>query len=327
MSQLLISILGIVAGIAAALVAALVTVWREYKKDIKERYEERADVYKREHFKRLVGIIKENLENQRKFLNNNGGHGYKGFSILETPGISVENDEKKLTIGFKQHFVDDEELISHLKSYPYKDENDINNIAELISYVENQEGGYGKDVIATLNSIMRELDEIENIIEGIQYLESPYIKLSEAEFRGKFHVPASIPNAVLYNKHGIIQCIIDEIDFKRKNFIIGNIGVGSYDGGYEILSYRNHNLDDKQLTIFLNICQKVSDKHSEELKNIQIINMDILNKYKKINEEYNKVMQTFETGLPMKGSCKVCEQIDGAKMNQKLMAYKLMEDK
>ena len=73
MSQLLISILGIIAGIAAALVAAFGTVWREHKKDILERYEERADIYKREHFKKLIEIIKENKENQEKFLNDNGG--------------------------------------------------------------------------------------------------------------------------------------------------------------------------------------------------------------------------------------------------------------
>ena len=138
MSQVLISILTLGIGI----IVAIVTVHLERIKDVKARYEDRADIYKREHFKKLIEIIKENKENQEKFPNDNGGHGYAGFSSFETPGISIENDEKKLTIGFRQRFINDNCLKSHLKAYPHNGGNNVNNIAELISNVEKKEGEY-----------------------------------------------------------------------------------------------------------------------------------------------------------------------------------------
>ena len=59
-----------ISGIAAGIVTALVTVWREHKKDIMERYEERADLYKKEHFRKLEDIIKNEIDREKK--NNRG---------------------------------------------------------------------------------------------------------------------------------------------------------------------------------------------------------------------------------------------------------------
>ena len=324
MSQLLISILGIIAGIAAALVAAFGTVWREHKKDILERYEERADIYKREHFKKLIEIIKENKENQEKFLNDNGGYGYTGFSTLQTPGISIENDEKKLTIGFRQRFINDECLKSHLVSYPYKGDSKAKNIAELISNVKKKEGEYGKSVIATLNLIMRDLDEIENKIKGVAPIESPYTSVSEVKDMGTLHVPNSNPSYVRYNKHAIIQCLIDKIDFKEEDFIIGDFGLISPESGYEILQYKNSHLDETQLGIFLKICQKISNKYSEELEKIEECRIvgDIYKDYKTIRITFENIIESFESGLSIEGTCDVCEKIDKGKVDKKLMAYK-----
>ena len=329
MSQLLISILVIIvgssiAGIATALIAAFGTVWREHKKDILERYEERADIYKREHFKKLIGIIKENKENQEKFLNDNGGHGYAGFSSFETPGISIENDEKKLTIGFRQRFINDECLKSHLVCYPYKGDSKAKNIAELISNVEKKEGEYGNIVFATLNLIMKDLDEIEKKIKGMLPTESPYTSISEVKDMCTLHVPNSNPSYVRYNKHGIIQCLIDEIDFKKENFIRGDLGLISYENGYEILQYKNSHLDEKQLGIFFKICQKISDKHSEKLEKIKEcpIRGDIYKDYKTISITFKNIIESFESGLSIEGACDVCEKIDKGKTEKKLMAYK-----
>ncbi len=324
MSQLLISILGIIAGIAAALVAAFGTVWREHKKDILERYEERADIYKREHFKKLIEIIKENKENQEKFLNDNGGHGYAGFSSFETPGISIENDEKKLTIGFRQRFINDNCLKSHLKAYPHNGGNNVNNIAELISNVEKKEGEYGNNVISALNLMMKDLDEIENKIKGVAPIESPYTSVSEVKDMGTLHVPDSSISYVRYNKHGIIQCLIDEIDFKEENFIIGDLGLISSESDYEILQYKNRDLDETQLGIFLKICQKISDKYSEKLEKIKEckIGGDIYKDYKTISITFKNIIESFESGLSIEGTCDVCKKIDKGKIEKKLMAYK-----
>ena len=51
-----------ISGIAAGIITALVTVWREHKKDIVERYEERADLYKKEHFMELKDIVKGEID-------------------------------------------------------------------------------------------------------------------------------------------------------------------------------------------------------------------------------------------------------------------------
>ena len=320
MSQVLISILTLGIGI----IVAIVTVHLERIKDVKARYEDRADIYKREHFKKLIEIIKENKENQEKFPNDNGGHGYAGFSSLETPGISIENDEKKLTIGIRQHFVDDEDLISHLKSYPYKGKCNANNIAELISNVEKKEGEYGNSVFATLNLMMKDLDEIEKKIKGMLPIESPYTSISEVKDMGTFHVPNSNPGYVRYNKHGIIQCVIDKIDFTEKNFIRGDLGLISSESDYEILRYKNSHLDETQLGIFLKICQKISDKYSEELEKIEECRIvgDIYKDYKTISIIFKNILESFESGLSIEGTCDVCEKIDKGKAEKKLMAYK-----
>ncbi len=320
MSQVLISILTLSIGI----IVAILTVHFERMKDVKERYEERADIYKREHFKKLIDIIRENLEIQEKFLNNNDGHGYAGFSSFETPGISIEDDEKKLTIGFRQRLINDGCLKSHLKAYPHNGGNNVNNIAELISNVEKKEGEYVNNVISALNLMMKDLDEIENKIKGVAPIESPYISVSEVEDMGTLHVPDSSISYVRYNKHGIIKCIIDKIDFKEENFIKGDLGLISCDGEYKILQYKNSHLDEKQLGIFFKICQKISDKYSEELEKIEEypITAGIYEDYKTISITFKNIIESFESGLSIEGTCDVCEKIDKGKAEKKLMAYK-----
>lgn len=312
MSQLLILILTDSTGVAAALIAAFVTVSREHKKDIDERYEGRADLYKKEHFKRLIEIITSNKEKQEKFINADNGD--IGIRSLETPGISIEDNEKRLTIKVEQHYIEDEELTSHFKSY--------NELDATIAEVKIKEENYKERVYKTLNSLMNELAEIESEIDGIKCEESPYSNIKEG--RNILPVNTADPNYgnVSYNKHEIINCIIQEIEFKLENFMNNGTGVISNESQFQVLSYKgNKELEGVQLEIFLKTCQKIADMYSNELRGLEADRDEILEIYKKIYTKFIEIIHAFESGVALEGSCDVCKRIEDGKEKRKLMAF------
>ncbi len=306
MSQVLISILTLGIGI----IVAIVTVHLERIKDVKERYAERADVYKREHFKRLIEVIKKNKENQEKFLNDNGGQGYKGFSILETSGVSIANDEKKLSIGIIRKLIKDDELLRHLAAY--KDANE--NIADLISDVKKQEDNYGKEVSETLNSMIKALEEIQDKITVVKFVESPY------EFSGSY--VDSTPYIAKYYIHNIIGYIIDGIDFNKENLDINEQHIQPKDEQDPILTYINGKLNNDQVEEFLNKCSEVGESYKAKLEGLKNKCIKINENYKHVYLQFNKIIQDFESGLPLEGTCEVCKRINKGKKQQTLMEYK-----
>ena len=312
MSQLLILILTDITSIAAAFIAAILTVRREYEKDIVERYEIRADLYKREHFKRLIEIIPSNKEIYG--ILTNADYGEIGILSLETPGISIKDKEKRLTIEVEQHYVEDEELTSHFKSY--------NELDATIAEVKIKEENYKERVYKTLNSLMNELAEIESEIDGIKCEESPYSAMITVRKVSPVNIADPNSGNVSYNKHQIINCIIQGIEFSKESFVDDGTGVLSDECRFRVLSYEgNKKLEVGQLEIFLKTCQKIADMYSNELRGLEADRDEILEIYKKIYTKFIEIIHAFESGVALEGSCDVCKRIEDGKEKRKLMAF------
>lgn len=308
MLQLLISILNMITGILVALIAVFLTVWKERKKDIIERYEERADGYKRNHFKRLIVIMKNEMQKPQKIPN-------KGIRSLETPGVNIEHDVEKVTIGVKIDYINNEDLTQHVQlSSSY---NDLN---KLLINVKGLEDDYRKEVYETLNCIMRDLDEIKNKIEGAESVETPYESVRD-------FITRSNPD-IFYYKHSIIDYIVDNIDldgidFDKRNFRI-NDGIISrgLPFNFALLNSNSGTLNNTQIEKFFKICENVAGNHYKELVELQKKNSDIVETYKNIYAQFSIIIHTFETGRTLEGTCNTCKEIEDGRDKKELMAYK-----
>ncbi len=327
MSQLLISILGIIAGIGAALVAAFATVWRERKKDILERYEERADIYKREHFKQLLDIIKNEGANIDKALEKRENSGLK---YLETPRVCINfSKESELKVENKGwDYINDTNLESHLEHYACSENS---NLKKFLKDIENKEKGYKEKLYTKLNRIMNELANIEDDDYNFKDGERRNIlyKSGTTDIKG-------IPNVTYtnyYYKSMIINCMVDSIKFNEENFKIDHKDrtLKHKVKDYVILRFCSSGSDYGQLgedflksleKEFLKLCNKTADKYSKDICCLKEDAERIYKNYKEINKKFKSIVEDFEAGLPLKGSCNVCERIDTGKKNQKLMAYK-----
>lgn len=294
-----------ISGIAAGIVTALVTVWREHKKDIMERYEERADLYKKEHFRKLEDIIKNEIDREKKIIEGSENGTSKGIEAIKTPGVNLTYNFNKIKIDAGLEFITDDNMLSHIKS-GYKE------LYAMIEEAKKDEENYINLINGAVNPIMDELHKIQNKINKIRDGENVYTSVSEVIEKKTWYGE--------YYKSNIIDYIIDDVDFNT-DCIRKDDSVIAGDEEKSILTFRSGMLEDKDIDNFLNICNQIKNEHSEEIEKIGVMNTDIDEKYKGILGKLNDIVSNLDAGQSLDGTCRICDNIEGSRKKQSLMPF------
>ena len=309
MYQLLITIISSISGISAALIAAFVTVRNEHKKDILERYEERADIYKREHFSRLIGLIKEYASRIDNSINVYTNNKREGLLFLEPIRMSIQNNENEFIIKDNWDNIKDKELISHLAFYP--------ELNKLLNEIKLKENNYKNDMYDTLNSIIKELNEMKDDVNIMAPCKCP--EDSKSKYGHRY--------IICYYEKNIISYIIDGVPLCERNLIMDKEGIKPKGKNNWILTFTPEDEGIKELIHssveeFLKTCKNISANYYIKLQGLKNTCININESYKQVYICLNHIIQTFESGLSIEGTCDVCKQIDKGKEEKKLMTYK-----
>lgn len=294
-----------ISGIAAGIVTALVTVWREHKKDIMERYEERADLYKKEHFRKLEDIIKNEIDREKKIIEGSGNETSKGIEAIKTPGVNLTYNFNKIKIDAGLEFITDGNILSHIES-GYKE------LYAIIEEAKKHEEDYINLLNKTINPIMDELHEIQSKTNKIRDVENVYTPISEVIEKKTWYGE--------YYKSDIIDYIIDDVDFET-DCIRKDDSVIGCDEEKSILTFRKGMLEDKGIDNFLNICNQIKNEHSEEIEKIETMNTQIDEIYKGILGKLNDIVSNLDAGQRLEGKCNICKKIDDAQSKKSLMPF------
>ncbi len=294
-----------ITGIAAGIVTAIVTVWREHIKDIKERYEERADLYKKDHFRKLEYIIKNEIDREKKIIEGSENGTSKGIEAIQTPGVKITYNYNKVKVDTGLQFIEDDNLLSHIKS-GYKE------LYARMEKAEKHEEDYINLINETINPIMEELHEIEGDITILRDAENIYTSVLPVKN------VKTLPNN--YYKSNIINYIIDDYDFLGDSQIT-NDGIMVDDEERLILTFYNGKLDKIDIDRFLNICTQIKNEHLEEIKKIETMNTQIDEIYKDIHDKLKGIADDLNAGQTLEGTCKICRKIDEGKERQSLMPF------
>ena len=153
-----------ISGIAAGIVTALVTVWREHKKDIVERYEERADIYKKAHFNSLIDIIRtatKSAQDTIMDIDDTEEELHYGISTLEVPGLFIEIEKEVTIIAIYRKYLDDSEILSHLQT-------GYVNLYEWIGKADELTISYKTNLSKVLNKVMVSIDKIKDKLPSVE---------------------------------------------------------------------------------------------------------------------------------------------------------------
>ncbi len=294
-----------ISGIATGIITAIVTVWREHIKDIKERYEERADLYKKEHFTKLREIIKNEIDRETQLITDIDDGDLKGVYGIQTPGVKIMYNYNKVKVEAYQPFIQNENLFSHIKE-GYKE------LYLLIQEAIKQEKGYKDLVCKTINNMMNQLNEIHNIINNIIDVENVYVPTLLVR-----KLKISTNN---YYKSNIINYIIDNVDF-QKDCNVTDDGIICADEERMILTFSDGRIDERDINKFLNICIQIKNEHLEEIKKIETMNTQIDEIYKGMCDKFREIINDLKAGQRLGGTCEICKKIDDAQSKQSLMPF------
>jgi hypothetical protein len=293
-----------ISGTAAGIITAIVTVWREHRKDIIERYEERADLYKRDHFRKLEEILNREIDRESEIIKGVENGTSKGINTIGTPGVKIMCNNGKIKIDRGLQFIKNKNMLfCHIKSGYVE-------LYNRIVQAEEQEKDYEALIYNSINLIMDELKEIESKIENLRDAESVY------KTTGR-----SIDNDAQkgnYYKSNIIGYIIDDIDFQA-DCIKTPQGIMADGDDNMILSFSNGKITDKDANLFLSICAEIKKKHSEEIEKIIRMSTDINKMFNGIIAGLSEIVGNLDAGQMLCGKCVLCKKIEDGQKKQMLM--------
>jgi hypothetical protein len=298
--QIIYEVIISISSYGVGIVTALVAVRREHKKDVIERYEERADLWKKAHFNALINFIKPEKERWERALTNTNN----SVNKLQTPGVIIEKDSNVGVFKIHLSFMENEEFQEHIRA------GYIEKYSSIVD-VKEKEKNYEPRVEKCLNGIMHSLDEIKKEIPDVDSFESPYIPMARV-INPELKVP-------IYYKHNILNYIIEYIEFPIEEFYICDYGIFDSTNNQPLLSYRNRKLSNEEIEKFKKIIMKISEENEEELKSLISIRKEINELYEVIDILFDNIINDFETGLGIKGSCRRCEMIKDGRDKKNLM--------
>jgi hypothetical protein len=325
-----------ISGIAAGVVTALVTVWREHKKDIVERYEERADMYKKAHFNSLIDIIntaKKSSQDTIMDIDDTGEELHYGISTLEVPGLYIETGKQVSITTIYKKYLEDSEVLSHLQT-------GYDNLYEWIGKADELAMSYEPNLSNVLKRVMVSIDKIKDKLPSVE----PYN--SDHPFEQKHHTstgayfPYEILNYIIANANSSMKVLMDDIyiennmvkshgrslvDFDHYNEFVRSVRepgsssiVVEADDGWPVIIADSR---DKETKFFKDICIRIARKYMKDIKYLKESREEISGYYQKIIKEFSGIIYTWEGGLEIRGSCERCKTIEHGKTKKILLPY------